>query len=64
MPSWKLHDKWAVKMGILLGVSKKINELIDSYLHDLGEHKRVSIGPPTPIDKRRRIYAEQPKIRV
>ena len=64
MPSWKLHDKWAVKMGIPLEVSKKINELIDSYLHDLGERKRVPIGPPIPIDKLRGIYAELPKIRV
>ncbi|MCK4735916.1 MAG: hypothetical protein KAT65_25905 [Methanophagales archaeon] len=29
MPSWKIHDKWAEKMGIPVDYSKKVNEIID-----------------------------------
>lgn len=29
MPSWKIHDKWAEKMGIPIDYSKKVNEIID-----------------------------------
>jgi|GEM_PF-2450405 hypothetical protein len=63
MPSWRIHEKWAEKMGIPLDVARKVNEMIDSnYLHDLGKNKRSPIHPPIPIG--RGMYAYPPKITV
>lgn len=30
MPSWKLHEKWATRMGISEKICKEVNELIDN----------------------------------
>ncbi|MHA1506790.1 MAG: hypothetical protein ACTSR0_06405 [Candidatus Asgardarchaeia archaeon] len=47
MPSWKLHDRWALKIGIPEEISREVNRLIDSGgRHDLGRSgRRGGIGP-------------------
>jgi len=35
LPSWKLHDKWAFKIGVSKDVSRKVNKIIDiEGVHD------------------------------
>ena len=43
MPSWGLHEKWAVKAGLDLDIARRIDRLIDWEFghHDIGR-KRVS----------------------
>ncbi|MFQ5621637.1 MAG: hypothetical protein ACE5FT_07420 [Candidatus Nanoarchaeia archaeon] len=29
MPSWKIHEKWALRLGIPIGVARYVNKFID-----------------------------------
>ena len=52
MPSWKLHEKWAVKFGISQEIAKKVNKLIDlEEEHDLGLKKRKRLAGILPYDE-------------
>jgi len=40
MPSWKIHDKWAEKLGIRkevsMGINREIDNIKDARFHDIG----------------------------
>ena len=55
MPSWKIHDIWAEKMGIPVEYSKKVNEVIDFSKEG---HDRAMRGPDTLISQSSKLREE------
>jgi len=45
MPSWRLHEKWTMKMGIPETVCKEINELVDSPRRWLNKKEHPEVRP-------------------
>lgn len=41
LPSWTIHEKWGLKIGIPLEVLREVNKIIDLTEHNIGRRLKI-----------------------